>query len=128
MNVFCAEAILAGEQRWLHKGGLLRIGIDRLETRVTAEEDLALFLQLGQPFQARGRLRLVHDRSYLYFWIPGITHFHGAQTCRDGIAKGFELLARNQDAPDGRALLSGFDSHFAHHPLSQTAPPLRPRT
>src|SRR5260370_18951953 len=103
MNVFCVEPVLAGEQRRLHKGGLLRIGIDRLETLVTAKEDFALFLQLGQPFQARGLLHLVHNRSYLYFWIPGITHFHRAQTSRDDLAKCFELLSWNQDAPDRRA-------------------------
>ena len=91
------------------------IGIERLEILVTAEEDLRFFLQLGQPFQAGGLLRFVHDRPYLYFGVPRIADFHGTQTCRHGLAKGFEQFAWNQDAPDGRAFLTGFQGHFADH-------------
>ncbi len=115
MNVFGIESILAGEKRRLNKGGFLRVGIDRLEIIVTAEEDLAFFLQLCQSFQARGLLRFVHHWPHLYFRVPGIAHFHGAQTCSDSIAKGFELLTGNQDAPDSCALLAGFEGHLADH-------------
>ena len=90
----------------------MRVGIDRPEILVTAEQNHAFFFQLGQSFQARGLLRFVHDRSYFYFGVPGIADFHGTQAGRHSIAKGFELLTRDQDAPDGRAFLAGFEGHF----------------
>src|SRR6266478_3372705 len=113
MNVFWIESVPAGEKRWLHEGGLLQIGVNRPEILVTAKKDLAFLLQLGQSFQARRLLRFVHNRPHLRIGIPWITDLHGAQACSDGIAKGCELLARNKDAPDGRAFLAGFERHLA---------------
>src|ERR1700736_4295260 len=96
MNVLCIEAAPRGEERRLNKGGILSVGIDRLEIRLSAEYYVALFLQLGQPFKARGLLRLVHHWPYRYFGVPGIADLHGGQACRDGISEGSELPARNQ--------------------------------
>ncbi len=109
----------------MDKGGFLRVGIDRLEIFVTAEENLTFFFQLGQPFQAGGLLRFVHHRSYVHVGVPGITDFHGAQTCSNGIAKGLDLLTRNQDAPDGGAFLAGFQRHFADNFLCEEVEQIR---
>jgi len=59
MNVFCIESILAGEKRRLHKADFCGSASIGWKFCVSAEQDLAFFLQLGQSFQARGLLRFV---------------------------------------------------------------------
>jgi hypothetical protein len=45
VDEFGIEAILAGEKRRLNECGLLRVGIERLETFVTAKQDRAFLIQ-----------------------------------------------------------------------------------
>jgi len=121
MNVFCIEAVLTGEQRRLHESRLLRIGVERQE--VSCHRRIGLRIPPSAWPVLPGKRPAASCSQLAPSWprVPGIADFHGAQPRRHRVAKGFELPARNHDAPDGRAFLPGFERHPRGQPLLSAA-------